>query len=91
MTDGTPQRAVHEPWFTVLAWAFVLLLLLAGGLISWFLVPRPHTFDDGLKLLTTAIGIPSFVAIAFYGRLSIELTGVLLAVILGFVFGSILH
>jgi hypothetical protein len=93
MTDLPPAepRRSAEPYYSILAWSFVFALLIAGCILSWLLFKPPLEFKDGLKLLSAIVGIPAFVGVAFYGRLSVELTGVLLAVILGFVFGSALH
>ncbi len=85
MSEGAPQ----EPWYSILAWIFVLALLVVGAILGC--VFKPTEFQNELKLLTAILGIPAFVGVAFFGRISTELTGVLLGVILGFVFGSYLH
>lgn len=87
MTNGAPK----EPWYSILAWAFVFALLVAGMVLGWQLLKSHLQFSEQLKLLTAITGIPALVGVAFYGRLSIEVTGALLGVILGFVFGIALH
>jgi hypothetical protein len=64
-------------------------LLLAGGYLSLHRIALPLSLADGLRLLVAVTGIPAFVGVAFYGRLSTELTGTLLGMILGFVFGTV--